>query len=67
MYSFVVSPRYGYINKFRSAPLVPNQVYRFDPQTGSVRVVADQFDKPNGIAFTSDGSIAYVYVGASSY
>ncbi|KAL0064547.1 hypothetical protein AAF712_008492 [Marasmius tenuissimus] len=57
---FFTDVTYGFINKFRPAPLMPNQVYRFDPQTGSVRVVTDQFDKCNGIAFNSDGSIAYV-------
>ncbi len=41
---------------------MPNQVYRFDPDTGVVRVVADGFDKPNGIAFSQDGSIAYMLV-----
>lgn len=39
-----------------------NQVYRLDPDTGVVRVVADGFDKPNGIAFTADGKTAYMYV-----
>ena len=41
---------------------MPNQVYRFDPDTGSVRVVADGFDRCNGIIFSPDGQIAYVYV-----
>jgi gluconolactonase len=52
--------RYGYLNWFRSAPLMPNQVYRFDPISGSVRVVADGFNKCNGIAFTEDGQTAYM-------
>jgi gluconolactonase len=39
---------------------MPNQVYRFDPDTGTVRVVADGFDRPNGIAFTKDGKTAYM-------
>jgi len=29
-------------------------VYRFDPQTGDVTVVADDFVKPNGLAFSRD-------------
>ncbi|KAI0764122.1 D-lactonohydrolase-like protein [Irpex lacteus] len=41
-------------------PLMPSQVYRFDPDTGSVRVVADGFDRPNGVAFTKDGKTAYI-------
>ena len=33
-----------------------NYVYRVDPGTGDVRVVADDFDRPNGIAFSPDES-----------
>jgi gluconolactonase len=33
-----------------------NHVYRVDPGTGEVRVVADDFDRPNGIAFSPDES-----------
>ena len=51
---------YGFYDHFRPAPLMPNQVYRFNPNTGAVRVVADQFDKCNGIAFTQDGNTAYM-------
>ncbi|KAF9465894.1 calcium-dependent phosphotriesterase [Collybia nuda] len=52
---------YGFLNHFRPNPLMPNQVYRFDPDTGAVRVVATDFDKCNGIAFTADGKTAYIY------
>ena len=38
----------------------PSQVYRFNPSTGQVQVVADQFVNPNGIAFTPDGKTAFV-------
>ncbi|KDR79184.1 hypothetical protein GALMADRAFT_137071 [Galerina marginata CBS 339.88] len=51
---------YGFLNHFRPAPLMPNQVYRFDPSTGAVRVVATDFDKCNGIAFSPNGKIAYI-------
>ena len=54
--------RYGFLSHFRPEPLLPNQVYRFDPVTGSVRVVADGFDKCNGIAFSPDGSTAFMCV-----
>ncbi|KIJ24788.1 hypothetical protein M422DRAFT_39008 [Sphaerobolus stellatus SS14] len=37
-----------------------NQVYQLDPSTGAVRVVADQVDKCNGIAFSPDGKIVYM-------
>ncbi|KAJ7088639.1 D-lactonohydrolase-like protein [Mycena epipterygia] len=51
---------YGWLNHFRPEPLMPNQVYRLDPDTGTVRVVATDFDKCNGIAFTGDGKTAYI-------
>jgi gluconolactonase len=35
-------------------------VYRIDPSTGETTVVADDFDKPNGLAFSPDESILYV-------
>ncbi|KAI0789017.1 D-lactonohydrolase-like protein [Irpex lacteus] len=57
---FFTDVTYGWLNHFRPLPLLPNQVYRFDPDTGSVRVVADGFDRPNGIAFTKDGKTAYI-------
>ncbi|KAI0079471.1 D-lactonohydrolase-like protein [Panus rudis PR-1116 ss-1] len=57
---FFTDPEYGFINHIRSAPLLPFQVYRFDPDTGVVRVVADGFGQPNGLAFTQDGKTAYI-------
>lgn len=35
-------------------------VYRADPDTGEVTVVADDFDKPNGLAFSPDETYLYV-------
>lgn len=52
--------RYGWMLGFRPEPMLPSQVYRFDPSTGQVRVVADQLLHPNGIAFTPDGRTAFV-------
>ncbi|KAF7419407.1 hypothetical protein PC9H_001997 [Pleurotus ostreatus] len=57
---FFTDVTYGFLNNFRPAPLMPNQVYRLDPDTRAVRVVADGFDKCNGIAFTADGNTAYI-------
>ncbi|KAG2148144.1 uncharacterized protein EDB93DRAFT_1144720 [Suillus bovinus] len=57
---FFTDPAYGWYSGFRPEPMLPSQVYRFDPSTGQVRVVADQFVHPNGIAFTPDGKTAYV-------
>jgi len=35
-------------------------VYRFDPRSGRLSVVADSFDKPNGLAFSPDEQTLYV-------
>ena len=37
-----------------------NYVFRVDPQTREVAIVADDFDKPNGLAFSADEKILYV-------
>jgi gluconolactonase len=35
-------------------------VYCFDPRSGSLRVVADDFVKPNGLAFSPDEKVLYI-------
>jgi gluconolactonase len=35
-------------------------VYRIDPASGAVSVVADDFDHPNGLAFSNDEDVLYV-------
>ena len=35
-------------------------VYRVDPETSEVTIVADDFDKPNGLAFSPDETFLYV-------
>ena len=35
-------------------------VYRVDPADGEVRIVADDFDRPNGLAFSVDESRLYI-------
>ncbi|VDB92365.1 unnamed protein product [Peniophora sp. CBMAI 1063] len=57
---FFTDSSYGFINHFRPLPVMPNQVYRLDPDTRQVRVVADGFVRSNGIALTGDGRTAYV-------
>ncbi|OCB91678.1 D-lactonohydrolase-like protein [Sanghuangporus baumii] len=57
---FFTDVAYGFLNHFRPLPQLPNQVYRFDPDTGSLRVVADGFDRCNGIAFSGDGKTAFI-------
>lgn len=53
-------PSYGFLQGFRPTPLSGDYVYRHDPATGETSVVADSFNKPNGLAFSPDESILYV-------
>jgi len=39
---------------------VGDHVYRHDPGSGQTDVVADSFDKPNGIALSPDERVLYV-------
>ena len=38
----------------------PPALYRFDPEGRDIRIVADDFDGPNGLAFSPDESRLYV-------
>jgi len=53
-------PSYGFLQGFRPQPVVGDYVYRYDPQTGQLSVVADSFVKPNGLAFSPDESVLYI-------
>jgi gluconolactonase len=53
-------PSYGFLQDFRAEPAQGDWVYRFDPATGELDVVAADFDKPNGLAFSPDESVLYV-------
>jgi gluconolactonase len=53
-------PSYGYLQGFRPPPQLPDAVYRFDPTAGLLDLVAETFDKPNGLAFSPDGRTLYV-------
>jgi gluconolactonase len=53
-------PSYGYLQGFKDQPLVGDFVYRYDPATGETTVVADSFNKPNGLAFSPDEKILYI-------
>ncbi len=45
-------PSYGYAQGFKDAPLLGTFVYRFDPRGRVLTVVADRFNRPNGLAFS---------------
>lgn len=53
-------PSYGHLQGFRSSPESGDFVYRWDLATATVDVVADGFDKPNGIVLSPDGATIYV-------
>ncbi|ELU42797.1 SGL domain-containing protein [Rhizoctonia solani AG-1 IA] len=45
---------------FKQYPRLPSQVYAFHPPTGTIRVVADGLQKPNGIQFSPDMQTCYI-------
>jgi gluconolactonase len=53
-------PSYGFLQGFRPRPVLDDAVYRHDQRTGETTVVADGFDKPNGLAFSPDERVLYV-------
>lgn len=57
-------PPYGIITDHEGiradSEIGKNQVYRFDPQSSELSVVADDFDRPNGLAFSPDEAELYV-------
>jgi len=53
-------PAYGHLQGFKGAPQIGDYVYRYDPATGRLSVVADSFVKPNGLAFSPDEQVLYV-------
>lgn len=53
-------PIYGSEQGYRPPPRLPNQVYRWCPDTGAIRAVADGFGRPNGICFSPDEQVVYI-------
>jgi gluconolactonase len=53
-------PTYGHLQGFRPLPAHGDAVHRIDPYTGRTSIVATQFDKPNGLAFSPDERVLYV-------
>ena len=57
-------PPYGILSNYEGhkaeSELGANYVFRFDPETGELRIVGDDFDRPNGLCFSPDESILYV-------
>jgi gluconolactonase len=56
-------PHYGIMTDFeghRAEQELPCNVYRFDPRSGALDVVADTFKGPNGLAFSPDERRMYI-------
>ena len=56
-------PGYGIFGNYEghlAEPELPARVYRFDVKSGRTTVVADDFDKPNGLAFSPDEKKLYI-------
>jgi gluconolactonase len=56
-------PHYGIQTDYeggRAEPELPPTVYRLDPRSGALDVVADDFEGPNGLCFSPDEKRLYV-------
>jgi gluconolactonase len=57
-------PDYGirmdYEGELAESEIGACHVYRIDPASGEVAMVADDFERPNGLAFSPDESVLYV-------
>ena len=56
-------PHYGINTDYeggKQAPELPANLYRLDPRSGELTVVADDFQGPNGLCFSPDERLLYV-------
>jgi len=57
-------PPYGILNDYEGhkgeSEIGRCNVYRFDPRDGGLRVITDDFVKPNGLAFSADERTLYI-------
>jgi len=64
-------PPYGILSDYEGGKAPPeqerNRIYRVDPVSGTVTVGADDFDKPNGLAFSPDQGALYVADSGASH
>ena len=56
----------GYYEGYPAKQELPTNVYRVDGATGELTVVADDVNRPNGLAFSPDESILYVIESRST-
>lgn len=64
-------PSYGIMSNYEGFKAEPEQatrnVYRLDPRSGELTVVASDFGQPNGLAFSPDESRLYIADSHSSH
>ncbi|MBA3446127.1 MAG: SMP-30/gluconolactonase/LRE family protein [Pseudaminobacter sp.] len=64
-------PTYGIMSDYEGYKAESEQdgcfVYRVDPETGDIAVVADDFVKPNGLAFSPDESRLFIADSGASH
>ncbi len=56
-------PPYGILSDYeghKASQEVGNNVYRVDGKTGAIKIVADDFIRPNGLAFSPDEKKLYI-------
>lgn len=57
-------PPYGILSDYEGykadSEIGANHVYCLDPKSGELRIASDDFDKPNGLAFSPDEKILYI-------
>lgn len=56
----------GYYEGRKATPELPTNVYRWDPASNELSVVAGEVNRPNGLAFSPDESTLYVVEGGVS-
>jgi gluconolactonase len=60
---YFTDPIYGISTDYeggKQTPELPPSVYRFDPARGELRCIADDFEGPNGLAFSPDERLLYI-------
>jgi gluconolactonase len=57
---YFTDPPYGLKGNLDEKELPFQGVYRFDPETEELRLLVDDFDKPNGLAFSPDEKTLYI-------
>jgi gluconolactonase len=56
----------GFYEGYMAEPELPTNVYRIDPRSGDIAVVAADINRPNGLCFSPDESTLYVVESGSS-